>query len=87
MGPMTTWTVVTKKLELESQIEQNANTLSSSAEELTAISQQKTSPEMRSRLLALQSVAFLGSTPIGGPSGGVTSRSTSRAPSSISSPP
>ncbi|MEY4366310.1 MAG: hypothetical protein RLZZ305_1654 [Actinomycetota bacterium] len=34
---------------------------------MTAISQQKTSPEMRSRLLALQSVAFLGSTPIGGP--------------------
>ena len=40
MGPMVTWTVITKKLELESQIEQNANTLSSSAEELTAISQQ-----------------------------------------------
>lgn len=39
-GPMVTWTVVTKKLELESQIEQNANTLSASAEELTAISQQ-----------------------------------------------
>jgi MFS family permease len=34
---------------------------------MTAISQQKASPEMRSRLLALQSVAFLGSTPIGGP--------------------
>ncbi len=34
---------------------------------MTGISQQKTSPEMRSRLLALQSVAFLGSTPIGGP--------------------
>jgi methyl-accepting chemotaxis protein len=40
MGPMVTWSVITKKLELESQIEQNANTLSSSAEELTAISQQ-----------------------------------------------
>jgi methyl-accepting chemotaxis protein len=39
-GPMVTWTVITKKLELESQIEQNANTLSASAEELTAISQQ-----------------------------------------------
>jgi MFS family permease len=34
---------------------------------MTGISQQKTSPAMRSRLLALQSVAFLGSTPIGGP--------------------
>jgi MFS family permease len=34
---------------------------------MTGISQQKTSPEMRSRMLALQSVAFLGSTPIGGP--------------------
>jgi len=40
MGPMTTWTVITKKLELERQIEQNATALSSSAEELTAISQQ-----------------------------------------------
>ncbi|MBZ5672730.1 MAG: hypothetical protein LAP61_00630 [Acidobacteriia bacterium] len=40
MGPMVTWSLITKKLELESQIEQNANTLSSSAEELTAISQQ-----------------------------------------------
>jgi len=40
MGPMVTWTVITNKLELENQIEQNANTLSSSAEELTAISQQ-----------------------------------------------
>ena len=39
-GPMVTWTVITKKLELESQIEQNATALSSSAEELTAISQQ-----------------------------------------------
>ena len=39
-GPMVTWTVITKKLELESQIEQNASTLSSSAEELTALSQQ-----------------------------------------------
>lgn len=34
---------------------------------MTGISQQKTAPEMRSRMLALQSVAFLGSTPIGGP--------------------
>lgn len=34
---------------------------------MTGISQQKASPEMRSRMLALQSVAFLGSTPIGGP--------------------
>ncbi|MGA2882937.1 MAG: methyl-accepting chemotaxis protein [Bryobacteraceae bacterium] len=40
MGPMVTWTVITKKLELERQIEQNATALSSSAEELTAISQQ-----------------------------------------------
>jgi methyl-accepting chemotaxis protein len=39
-GPMVTWTVITKRLELESQIEQNATALSSSAEELTAISQQ-----------------------------------------------
>lgn len=34
---------------------------------MTGISQQKVSSEMRSRMLALQSVAFLGSTPIGGP--------------------
>jgi len=40
MGPMVTWEVITKKLELESQIAQNAAALSSSAEELTAISQQ-----------------------------------------------
>jgi len=39
-GPMVTWNIITKKLELESQIEQNATALSSSAEELTAISQQ-----------------------------------------------
>ena len=42
-GPMVTWDVITKKLELESQIEQNATALSSSAEELTAISQQMAS--------------------------------------------
>lgn len=40
LGPMVTWNVITKKLELERQIEQNAAALSSSAEELTAISQQ-----------------------------------------------
>jgi MFS family permease len=34
---------------------------------MNAISQQDSSPEMRSRLLALVAVAFLGSTPIGGP--------------------
>ena len=34
---------------------------------MTGITQMKTSSEMRSRMLALQSVAFLGSTPIGGP--------------------
>jgi MFS family permease len=34
---------------------------------MTGITQMKTSTEMRSRMLALQSVAFLGSTPIGGP--------------------
>ena len=34
---------------------------------MTGISQHNISPEMRSRMLALQSVAFLGSTPIGGP--------------------
>ncbi|HSR08891.1 MAG TPA: methyl-accepting chemotaxis protein [Bryobacteraceae bacterium] len=39
-GAMVTWNVITKKLELENQIEQNASALSSSAEELTAISQQ-----------------------------------------------
>jgi methyl-accepting chemotaxis protein len=39
-GAMVTWNVITKKLELETQIEQNASALSSSAEELTAISQQ-----------------------------------------------
>ncbi len=39
-GPMITWDVITRKLEFESQIEQNAAALSSSAEELTAISQQ-----------------------------------------------
>jgi len=32
-----------------------------------AITQQECPPTMRSRLLALQAVAFLGSTPIGGP--------------------
>jgi len=34
---------------------------------MNAISQQGTPPEMRSRMLALVAVAFLGSTPIGGP--------------------
>jgi MFS family permease len=34
---------------------------------MNAISQQESSPDMRSRLLALVAVAFLGSTPIGGP--------------------
>ena len=32
-----------------------------------AISQQESPPDMRSRLMALQAVAFLGSTPVGGP--------------------
>jgi MFS family permease len=32
-----------------------------------ALTQQECPPDMRSRLLALQAVAFLGSTPIGGP--------------------
>ena len=32
-----------------------------------AISQQESPPDMRGRLLALTAVAFLGSTPIGGP--------------------
>jgi MFS family permease len=36
-----------------------------------AITQQECPPDMRSRLLALQAVAFLGSTPIGGPLTGV----------------
>jgi methyl-accepting chemotaxis protein len=39
-GPMMTWSVVTQKIEFETQIEQNAAALASSAEELTAISQQ-----------------------------------------------
>ena len=34
---------------------------------MTGITQQKVSSEMRGRMMALQSVAFLGSTPIGGP--------------------
>ena len=34
---------------------------------MTGLIQQRTSAEMRSRMMALQSVAFLGSTPIGGP--------------------
>ena len=34
---------------------------------MTGLMQQRTAPEMRSRMMALQSVAFLGSTPIGGP--------------------
>lgn len=34
---------------------------------MNGLSQQKTPPEMRSRMLALVAVAFLGSTPIGGP--------------------
>ncbi len=34
---------------------------------MTGLMQQRTPPEMRSRMMALQSVAFLGSTPIGGP--------------------
>lgn len=34
---------------------------------MTGLMQQRTSPEMRSRMMALQSVAFMGSTPIGGP--------------------
>ncbi len=40
LGPMVTWDVVTKKVTLERQIGQNSTTLASSAEELTAISQQ-----------------------------------------------
>jgi MFS family permease len=36
-----------------------------------AISQQESPPDMRGRLLALTAVAFLGSTPIGGPITGV----------------
>ena len=36
-----------------------------------AITQQESPPDMRSRLMALQAVAFLGSTPIGGPITGV----------------
>lgn len=36
-----------------------------------AITQQECPPDMRSRLLALQAVAFLGSTPIGGPMTGL----------------
>lgn len=34
---------------------------------MTGLMQQRTTSEMRSRMMALQSVAFLGSTPIGGP--------------------
>jgi MFS family permease len=34
---------------------------------MNGLSQQNTSPEMRSRMLALVAVAFLGSTPVGGP--------------------
>lgn len=34
---------------------------------MTGLMQQRTAPEMRSRMMALQSVAFMGSTPIGGP--------------------
>lgn len=34
---------------------------------MTGLMQQRTPPEMRSRMMALQSVAFMGSTPIGGP--------------------
>ena len=34
---------------------------------MTGLTQQKVSSEMRGRMMALQSVAFLGSTPIGGP--------------------
>jgi predicted MFS family arabinose efflux permease len=34
---------------------------------MNSISQQRTPDEMRSRMLALVAVAFLGSTPIGGP--------------------
>jgi MFS family permease len=34
---------------------------------MNGLSQQNTAPEMRSRMLALVAVAFLGSTPIGGP--------------------
>ena len=40
LGPMITWKLITRKLELEHQIEQNAAILSSSSERLTAISQQ-----------------------------------------------
>jgi MFS family permease len=42
-----------------------------------AITQQQCPPDMRSRLLALQAVAFLGSTPIGGPITGVIADSIS----------
>ena len=40
----------------------------------TAITQQESPPDMRGRLLALTAVAFLGSTPIGGPITGVDRR-------------
>ena len=40
----------------------------------TAIVQVKAAPEIRGRVLALQAIVFLGSTPIGGPIVGVVSQ-------------
>ena len=34
---------------------------------ITSLTQQESPPEMRGRMLALTAVAFLGSTPVGGP--------------------
>jgi MFS family permease len=38
---------------------------------ITSLTQQESPPEMRGRMLALTAVAFLGSTPVGGPVTGV----------------
>ena len=45
----------------------------------TAIVQVQAAPEMRGRVLALQAIVFLGSTPIGGPIVGFVSQEWARA--------
>jgi MFS family permease len=44
---------------------------------ITSLTQQESPPEMRSRMLALTAVAFLGSTPVGGPVTGLIADSVS----------
>ena len=48
----------------------------------TAIVQMRADPAMRGRVLALQAIVFLGTTPVGGPLLGWCARRSARAPAS-----